>query len=78
MKNRIKEYRTHAKMTQRELAEKVNVTPRTIISLEKEKYNPSLMLAYRIAQVFGTTVEELFCLKENKLLEDSMYEQMEK
>ena len=45
-------------------------TSRTIISIEKEQYNPSLMLAYRIAEVFDTTIEELCCLKENKELED--------
>ena len=50
------------------------MSARTIISLEKEQYNPSLLLAYRIAQVFGTTVEELYCLEENKRLEDQEYE----
>ena len=39
-------------------------------ALNKEQYNPSLMLAYRIAEVFDTTIEELCCLKENKELED--------
>ena len=58
-------------MTQQELADLVNVSSRTIISLEKEKYNPSIMLSYRLALIFDTTVEELFCLKENKELEDS-------
>lgn len=52
-------------MTQVELADLVDVSSRTIISLEKENYNPSLMLAYKIALVFETTVEELYCLKEN-------------
>ena len=50
------------------------VSARTIISIEKEQYSPSLMLAYRLAQVFGTTVEELCCLEENKRLEDQQYE----
>ncbi len=53
-------------MTQQELADLVNVSSRTIISLEKEKYNPSIMLAYRLALIFDTTVEELFCLKKIK------------
>ncbi len=61
-------------MTQEKLAQKVNVTSRTIISLEKGQYNPSLMLAYRISRVFDTTVEELFCLQENLRLEDIEYE----
>ena len=44
------------------------------ISLEKEQYNPSLMLAYRLAVLFGVSVEELCCLEENKEREDKQYE----
>lgn len=61
------------KMTQQQLADLVHVSSRTIISIEKEQYSPSLMLAYRIAQVFDVTVEQLCCLKENKELEDKRY-----
>ena len=75
MKTRVKELRTAAKMPQQQLADLVRVSSRTIISIEKEQYNPSLMLAYRIAQVFGTTVEDLCCLQENKALEDQQYEE---
>ena len=71
MKTRIKELRTAANMTQQQLAQLVRVSSRTIISIEKETYSPSLMLAYRIAQVFGVTVEELCCLEENKEMEDN-------
>ena len=60
-------------MTQRQLADLVHVSSRTIRSIEKEQYSPSLMLAYRIAQVFGVTVEDLCCLKENRKLEDKRY-----
>ena len=70
MKNRVKELRTQLKMTQQELAALVHVSARTVISIEKGQYSPSLMLAYRMAVVFGVTVEELCCLKENKELED--------
>lgn len=52
-------------MTQQQLADLVSVSSRTIISLEKGKYNPSIMLAYKIANVFNTTIEDLYCLKEN-------------
>ena len=52
----------------------VHVSSRTIISIEKEQYNPSLLLAYRIALVFGVSLEELCCLEENKELEDKEYE----
>lgn len=76
MKTKIKEFRTDAQMTQQQLADLVYVSSRTIISIEKEQYNPSLMLAYRIAQVFGVSVEELCCLKENKELEDKQYEDL--
>ena len=62
MKNRVKELRTAAGMTQQQLADRVHVSSRTIISLEKELYNPSLLLAYRIAELFGVTVEDLYCL----------------
>ena len=76
MKTRVKEFRTAAKMTQQQLADLVYVSSRTIISIEKEEYNPSLMLAYRMAEVFGVSVEELCCLKENKALEDEKYEDL--
>ena len=76
MKNRVKELRTAANMTQQQLADLVYVSSRTIISLEKEQYNPSLMLAYRIAEIFETTVEELCCLKENKEREDREIENL--
>lgn len=74
MKTRVKELRTQFTLTQQQLADLVHVSSRTIISIEKEQYSPSLMLAYRIAEIFGVTVEELCCLKENKELEDKNYE----
>ena len=76
MKTRVKELRTAAKMTQQQLADLVHVSSRTIISIEKEQYSPSLMLAYRMAQVFGVTVDDLCCLKENKEWEDKQYEDL--
>ena len=72
----LKHYRTHGGMTQQQLADLVKVSSRTIISIEKEQYNPSLMLAYRMAKVFGVTVEELCCLEENMILEDNKYEDL--
>ena len=60
MKNRVRELRTAAGLTQQQLAEQVHVSSRTIISLEKGQYNPSLLLAYRIAELFGTTIEDLY------------------
>ena len=77
MKNRVKELRTAAGMTQQQLADRVHVSSRTIISLEKELYNPSMLLAYSIAELFGVTVEDLYCLKENRELEDRQYEDLQ-
>lgn len=76
MKTNVIALRMAKNMTQQELADLVHVSSRTIISIEKEQYNPSLMLAYRIAEVFGVSVEELCCLKENKELEDQKYEDL--
>ena len=76
MKTKVNDLRISAKMTQQQLADLVHVSSRTIISIEKEQYSPSLMLAYRMAEVFGVTVEELCCLKENKELEDKKYEEL--
>lgn len=60
MNNRIKELRAKHNLTQDELAGKVKVRRETIIYLEKNKYNPSLKLAYDIARVFGVMIEEVF------------------
>ena len=76
MKTRVKELRIKAQLTQQQLADLVHVSPRTIISIEKEQYSPSLMLAYRMAEVFGVSVEELCCLRENRELEDRKYEDL--
>ena len=76
MKTKLKELRTAAGLTQQQLADRTHVSSRTIISIEKEQYSPSLMLAYRLALVFGGTVEELCCLAENKSMEDAVYENL--
>ena len=51
-------------MTQQELADKVGVTRQTIVAIEKEKYSPSLELAFRIARVFGLPLEAVFSYEE--------------
>ena len=76
MKTKLKELRTQAKLTQQQLADLVQVSARSIISIEKEQYSPSLMLAYRLALVFGVAVEDLCCLEENLKLEDQKYEDL--
>lgn len=60
MQTRIAQYRRERKVTQEELAEAVNVTRQTIISLEGGKYKASLILAHKIAQFFQVTIEEMF------------------
>ncbi len=64
MKNRIKELRARYELTQSDLARQVNVRRETIVFLEKGKYNPSLKLAYDVAQVFESKIEEVFLFKE--------------
>lgn len=73
MKTKVKELRIAAGLTQQQLADAVHVSARTIISIEKGQYKPSLMLAYRMAQLFHTTIEDLCCLEENKKKEDEAY-----
>ena len=60
MQTRIAQYRKERKVTQEELAEAVNVTRQTIISLESGKYKASLVLEHKIAQFFQVTIEEMF------------------
>ncbi|WP_188456590.1 helix-turn-helix transcriptional regulator [Virgibacillus oceani] len=60
MKTLIKEKRNELYITQEELAHKLNVSRQTIISLEKGKYKPSLILAHKLAQTFNCTIEDLF------------------
>ncbi|MBA2709436.1 MAG: helix-turn-helix transcriptional regulator [Tatlockia sp.] len=57
---RIKEYRARYNFTQEALAQKVGVSRETITYLEKGKYNPSLKLAFAVAQALGTTINDLF------------------
>lgn len=64
MNNRIKEFRARHNLTQEELARKVNVRRETIVFLEKNKYNPSLKLAFDLSRVFSVTIEELFIFDE--------------
>ena len=59
--NRIRRLRfDHAEMTQEELAERAGCTRQTIIALEQGKYVPSIELAFKIARVFGVSLEEVF------------------
>ena len=64
IKNTIEKLRKEKGYTQQELAAQLGVSRQTIISLENGKYNPSIILAFRIAQVFDRTIEEIFIYEE--------------
>ena len=66
MKNKIEVYRRDLNMTQQDLAERVGVSRQTIISLERERYNPSIMLAHNIAQVFHKNIEDVFIFEDKE------------
>lgn len=60
MLNRLKEFRARFNLTQEELAEKVGVSRQTIVAIEKQKYDPSLSLAFKLARCFGVKIEDVF------------------
>ena len=64
--SRIHVYRATKRMTQQELADLVGVSRQTVRQLERNRYNPSMLLAYSIARVFDVTIEDLFDFKEGQ------------
>ena len=66
MKNRVKELREKEGLTQKKLGEKVNVSRQAINAIETGKYDPSLWLAYDIAQRFNMSIGEVFNCKESE------------
>ncbi len=60
MENKVKEFRKSAGWTQADLGERLNVSRQTIVAIEKGKYDPSLPLAFQIAKLFESKIEELF------------------
>ena len=64
MRNRLEALRQQRGWTQQELADRVSVSRQTIISLEGGRYNPSIVLAIKLARLFGMPVEELFHYEE--------------
>ncbi|OGO35450.1 MAG: transcriptional regulator [Chloroflexi bacterium RBG_16_57_8] len=64
MRTRIKELRARYDLTQDELADKVGVTRQTMLYLEKGKYNPSLLLAHRVAKALNSSIEEVFTIED--------------
>ncbi len=66
MKNRLEEFRVRNGWTQQELADRVEVSRQTIISLESGRYNPSILLAFRLARLFKLKIEDLFLYSEEE------------
>ena len=64
MKNIIEQKRKERGMTQQQLASLLGVTRQTIISLENDRYNPSILLAHKIAQIFDARIEDIFIFGE--------------
>ncbi len=60
MKNRLKDLRTEAGLTQADLAARLNVSRQAVIAIESDKHDPSLDLAFRIAAIFDLPVETIF------------------
>ena len=65
MKNRIEEIRKARGVKQEDFARSMGVSRQTISSLENGRYNPSILLAYKIAKYFGMTIEEVFVFEED-------------
>jgi putative transcriptional regulator len=60
MKNKIRVYRAMHDLTQEDLAQALGVTRQTILAIEKEKYDPSIVLAFKIARFFHVPIESIF------------------
>ncbi|MBJ8326384.1 helix-turn-helix transcriptional regulator [Streptococcus pacificus] len=67
MKTRIQELRKAQKLSQAELAESLDVTRQTIISLERGRYTASLELAFKIAKFFNRSIEDIFLFEEDEV-----------
>lgn len=66
MKNYLEELRRQKELSQEEFGKQMGVSRQTIISLEKGKYNPSLELAFKIAEFFQLKIEDIFIYKEEE------------
>jgi putative transcriptional regulator len=66
VKNRLEEFRTQRAWTQQELADMVDVSRQTIISLERGRYNPSIILAFRLARLFRLHIEDVFLYSDEE------------
>ena len=67
MKNKIENIRKEQGILQDEMAKALGVSRQTISSLENGRYNPSIILAYKIAKYFGMTIEDIFVFEEEEI-----------
>ena len=67
MKNRIEEIRKERNIRQEDFAKELGVSRQTISSLENGRYNPSILLAYKIAKYFNLSIEEVFVFEEDTI-----------
>ena len=67
LKNCLKDYRAKLGVNQQEMGKLAGVSRQTISSLENGRYNPSILLAYKIAKYFDMTIEDVFCFDEEEL-----------
>ena len=65
MKNKLRELRAAKEWSQSDLADKLNVSRQTVNAIETEKYDPSLPLAFKVAHLFKSRIEDIFKLDEN-------------
>ncbi len=66
LENKVEQFRKEKEEKQQDLADIVGVSRQTIISIEKGKYNPSILLAFKIAKHYNKSIEEIFIYKEEK------------
>lgn len=65
MNNNLKKFRENLGYTQDDLAQKLDVSRQTINSLENGRYNPSILLAFKIAKLFNAKIEDIFIYEED-------------
>ncbi len=66
IRNNVRDLRAGIEMTQQQLADRIDLTRQTVIAIEGDKYSPSLETAFRIANVFGVPLEEVFQYQDDR------------
>jgi putative transcriptional regulator len=66
IRNRVRDLRAARDMTQQQLADQIDLTRQTVIAIEGDKYSPSLETAFRIANVFGVPLEQVFQYQDDR------------